>query len=215
MRESRGCLVIPFVAVVAFLVSSCASTSLHTPRPNAPGDVSVGLHGGYLFVPAVAGLEDGTADGAVTFNSTVRIGLQNQNELGINAGLTGTEVAFKHGFTDYENPLQVSLIGGAGLMLWAFPDINIGAVAGFDVASAVQLYGGLRTHLLISSGVYPFANLSAGVQLFPLSSVSLLLEYDRDLHFLFFGGESSSGTFDPQDFGLASVNVGMSFNFGR
>lgn len=203
------------VAATAVVLASCASTSLHSPRPNPPGAVEVGLFTGYVFAPAVTSVEESPTEGAPVGNAILRIGLRDRYELGLNAGVTSVNLAVKHGLREYEDPFQLSLIGSAGLYLWTLPQVSVGVLSGVDVGPA-HLYGGARGELTVGNAFYPFASVSLGAQLFPFSPVSAYVEYDRDIHFLLWSETSSEDDFiDLSDFGLASINLGASIAFGR
>jgi hypothetical protein len=177
--------------------------------------VEFGLFTGYVFVPAATSIEDSPSEGAPIGNATLRVGLRDRYELGVNAGVTGLNLALKYGLKEYEDPFQFSVIGSGGLYLWTLPQISVGVLSGLDVGP-VHAYGGARGEIAIGSGFYPFASVALGAQLFPFSPVSLYLEYNRDVHFLLWSDSSTQNDYlDLTGFGLASINLGASIAFGR
>jgi hypothetical protein len=200
-------LSIALLLVITLALASCATTSLHSPRPNEPGQVSLGGHVGYLI-----GTETSEVEGVpVILNGTARVGVFEQAEIGVNAGTLGGDIAFKYGFMPYENPFQLSLIVGGGLMHWQVLDLNAGALAGYTIGRHVTPYAGFRQRFLFGGSAMPYGHIVGGVDIRTGSPFSFMVEYDHT--FFYKDVASSDVSINPNDLALPALNAGVSFNF--
>lgn len=199
------CAVVLLPAVL--MLASCASTSLHSPRPLEPGQLSLGGHVGYLI-----GTDPDEVSGApVILNGTARVGVFDRAEIGINVGTLGGDLAFKYGLFPYESPFQLSLLAGGGLMHWQALDLNAGALAGYLIGGRVMPYGGFRQRFLVGEGVMSYGHAVAGLEIYTGSPFSFMLEYDHT--FFYEDVQSSDVSIDPDDFALPVINAGVNITF--
>ena len=194
------------VVVAVTILSACAFSSLHSPRPVQPGDVSLGVGGGALVLDGEVG---------ATFHGNLRVGIAEKAELSASAGSLGFDVAFKYGLTSWETPFQLSLIGSAGLYLYLFMDVSVGLLTGYNFDDIVMPYGGYRQHVVAGLGGFPVGVAIAGVEILPGSVVSFLLEMDYSFSWDPYEDlDEESDWFDWEDvLGVTTVNAAISFNF--
>jgi hypothetical protein len=213
-KQSRRSFPFIFCAsLFTLLICSCVTTSLHSPRPNRPGKVSLGGHASYVLF-AESTESDDEVNFPVLINGTFRTGLFERGELGINAGQLGGDLALKYGFLDYDDPLQLSAIGGFGLLYWQTPSVNLGLLLGYKLGDVIQLYGGYRHHLAFVFESYT-ANIGdaiVGLELLPAQTLSIMVEYDHIIYYMGSSGFEDVG-FDPGSFGLGVINGGININF--
>ncbi len=198
-------LIICTVLLFLFFIS-CATTSLHSPKPNKPGKFSIGAHGGYIIMVADGEFEPYMPMG----NITMRIGIFNGGELGLNIGTIGGDLAFKYGFMDYENPFQLSVFGGAGLYMYQMLHLNIGILTGYEISKYINIYGGYR-QFFYPAVFSEFDSLGTGdiivgLELFPKKIFSPMLEFDYN--FFMFGPE-----LNEMQMGYFIINAGFNINF--
>ncbi|MFP4511050.1 MAG: hypothetical protein ACLFNQ_13085 [Spirochaetaceae bacterium] len=185
-----------------FLVGCVTPPSLQTPRPLAPGEAEVGVHGTALFPPLVYGEEqlEGLDEvpellGSPSFSA--RVGVIDHLELGATVGPIGAYGVVKYGILPYESPLQISALAGYGR--WGvvfipgfllpddaelqlnFPSWDIGVLAGYDVLPELSVYGGARQYWIGQEGEPPIGrfaltNAIAGVELLPNRRISFPIE---------------------------------------
>ncbi len=209
----RTLFVISVLFSIFFLLGSCATTSLHSPTPNEPGEVTLGGHVGLLFIPPT----DSSFGFPLIVNGIFRVGLVDHLELGINAGSLGADMALKYGFFPQDSPFQLSVLGGGGLYYWSFLDFNAGALTGVTLGDVVQIYGGYRQHFLLVSGagLLPYGNIIGGVELFLGDHVSIAAEFD---HTIFYYEVTSADSEDSTHIGLNNaaipvLNAGLNLHF--
>ena len=193
------------VALAAMLFPACVFQSLHSPRPEQPGDVSLGIHGG-------VGYYDGEmASGAVS--GTFRVGVVDHMELGINAGTLGVDAAFKYGFMSYEDAFQVSAIASVGLWGWSIFDPTIGVLVGYNIADVVMPFLGYRQHFFVVPIAGMLGNAIVGLEIFVGDVVSFMFEWDLTVSFSDIDLEGEDYDFDIDIDGLSTINLGINFHF--
>jgi len=196
------------IVILFFFFISCATTSLHSPKPNKPDKFSIGAHGGPMI-----GVTDGEVESGIGMvNIIMRLGIFKGGELGLNIGTTGGDLAFKYGFMDYEKPFQLSVIAGAGLFIYENLHLNIGILTGYEILKYINIYGGYR-HFIYPAyiesdfgyGPYGRGDIIAGLEFFPKTIFSPMLELDYNIFF----------TSDPawMETRYFIINAGFNINF--
>ncbi len=194
-------LIISIVLLFFFFIS-CATSSLHSPKPNKPGKFSIGAHFGYV-IP----LADGESlPGEFIENITMRLGIFKGGELGLNIGTIGGDLSFKYGFMDYEKPFQLSVIAGAGLYAYQMTHFNIGILTGYEISKYINIYGGYRQFIYPDDNFFGTGDIIVGFEFFPKKFFSPMLELDYN----FFMSDSENT--DTQ-MGFATINAGFNRNF--
>lgn len=154
-------IALPAAALAAAVATSgCVTYSLHSPRPLAEDESSVGLH-----VGTFASVRDDVDVGGLTGHFTGRFGLGHRVEVGANVGSTGVDGAAKLGFLDGESPLQVSGIAGLGLFFYQLFQANVGVLLGYTFGDVVTPYVGARGFLLFADGPGAFYNVIGGLDI--------------------------------------------------
>ncbi len=226
MKRALFRRVVPGVAVLLLAVG-CVTPSLQTPRPLSPGEVQLGAHASMLLAPRVNGqtFEDEMGEDVPFFMGTpspwltARVGVGGGFDVGGLLGPTAATVGVKYGLLDYDNPLQISLLGGGGL--WGpilaedvdgMPMFDIGALAGYEIADPIGIYGGFRRHQIFAEGTGSFGknNFVVGVELFPQSVLSLPIELNYTLIPFYAGG---MGLEEDVSIAAPAVNAGITLTF--
>ena len=200
MRARTSIYTLTALTLAALVLPACAFQSLHSPRPEPPGQVSVGVHGGVAMFA-------GETSKGVLAAATFRVGVVDHIELGATAGTLGADVAFKYGFMDYESALQVSVLAGLGLYGWEIFDPTIGVLVGYNIAQVVMPYAGYRQHFLVWEGLGMVSNVIAGLEIFAGDLISFMFEWDYSFTF------ESLEIFDHDLQGISTLNFGISFHF--
>ncbi len=149
---------------------------------------------------------------------TARVGVGGFDVGGL-LGPTAATVGVKYGLLDHDNPLQISLVGGGGL--WGpilaedvdgMPMFDIGALAGYEIADPIGIYGGFRRYQIFAEGTGSFGknNFIVGVELFPQSALSLPVELNYTLIPFYAGG---MGLEEDVSIAAPAVNAGITVTF--
>lgn len=208
---------IAVLALAAFpVLLSCATMSLHSPRPLEPGKMSAGIYGGSLYTPTSDEAESDVENPPGVVTGTFRLGLPSGFEVGVNAGMLGAEAALKYGTTGPADPFQLSLVTGVGFYYWTFLDANAGLLAGYRFGNHLEPYAGYRHHVILAG--LQMGDVIGGLELYLSKRLSLQMELDYTIPYNGFRKTRSRGwggdvTFDEKDFNILAACVGANFKF--
>lgn len=196
MRKQVGIL-----ATFSLLATGCLFTSLQSPRTHKNGEVSGGLH----FATVVA--DEETSDFGIVVG-TARIGTP-YGELGGSLSSLGFDGSYKYPLTDQDGSTHISMIAGAGALLFVLPYANAGLLVGQDLGPFTA-YVGYRQYVL-TEGLYS-GDMIGGVELTVFKEISIMAEVNYNY---LYTSDANADQDLIDAFDVPVVSIGLNFGSGR